>query len=387
MNILSPVTGYRSAWKDESVAAVYETAEKFFERTLVANRETYEKQKMVDREVWTEAGALGLLCCSIPEEYGGGGGSLVHDLAVAEAQAHCGDMSWVNSVHSGIVAHYILAYGTEEQKRRWLPKMATGEIVAAIAMTEPGAGSDLKRLRATARRDGDDYIVDGSKIFISNGQQADIFVTAVKTDPAAGSRGVSLLVIEGDREGFSRGRNLDKLGQFGADTSEIFFDGVRVPVANLLGGVEGRGFGQLMTQLAQERLFLGLTAVAVTELAVSITTRYVKDRQAFDGTLWDFQSTQFRLAESATQAHIGRVFIDDCIQRHLAGDLDATSAAMLKWWLSEMQCSVVDDCLQLHGGYGYMREYQIARLYQDSRVQRIYGGSNEVMRMLVARAL
>ena len=385
--VAPPMKAYRSAWRDESVEAVYETAADFFERTLVANRERYESQKMVDREVWTEAAALGLLCCSIPEEYGGGGGSIVHDLAVAEAQAHAGDMNWMNGVHSGIVAHYILAYGTEEQKQQWLPKMAAGEVIAAIAMTEPGAGSDLKSLRTTAIRDGDEYIVNGAKTFISNGQIADIIVTAAKTDPSAGSRGVSLLIVEADRIGFERGRNLDKMGQFGADTSELFFADVRVPASQLLGGVEGRGFVQLMTQLAQERLFLGLSAVAVTELAVRITTSYVKERAAFGGTLWDFQNTQFRLAESATKAHVARVFIDDCIARHVAGELDSTTAAMLKWWLTEVQCEVVDSCLQLHGGYGYMREYQIARLYQDSRVQRIYGGSNEVMRMIIARSL
>lgn len=388
MKPMTAAKGYVSKWRDESVVAVYESALEFLQGTLVADRERYEQQHQVDRSVWTQAGKLGLLCCSIPEEYGGGGGSIVHDLAVIEAQAHLGDSSWGNGVHSLICAHYILAYGTEEQKLRWLPKMATGELVAAVAMTEPGAGSDLKNVRTRAVRDGDEYVIDGSKIFITNGQSADIIIVVATTDPSAGSRGISLIVVEADQcAGFTRGRNLDKIGQIAADTSELFFADARVPVANLLGGEEGLGFKQLMTQLAQERLVLGISAVGIMELALALTTDYTKQREAFGGTIWDFQNTQFTLAEVATEAHIGRVFIDSCIERHAAGQLDATVAAMSKWWLSERQVAIVDACLQLFGGYGYMREYQIGRLYQDSRVQKIYGGSNEVMKMIVARAL
>ncbi len=387
MNIITASKGYKSAWRDESVEALYEVATNFFERTLVANRERYEKQHMIDREVWLEAGRLGLLCCSIPEEYGGGGGSFAHDLAVIEAQSHAGDEAWGNQAHSGIVAHYILEYGSEEQKKEWLPKMASGEAVAAITMTEPGAGSDLKNIHTRAVRDGDEYVIDGSKTFITNGQQADIFLTAVKTDQDAGAKGVSLVIIEATREGFARGRNLEKVGQLSADTSEIFFEGVRVPVSNLLGKKEGEGFAQMMAQLPQERLLLSLAAVGIIELAVTVTTQYTKEREAFGGTIWDFQNTQFTLAEAATEAHIGRVFIDSCIERHLDGGLDTATAAMQKWWLTDRQGAVIDKCLQLFGGYGYMREYVIGRLFQDARVQRIYGGSNEVMKMIVARAL
>ncbi|MEZ3159492.1 acyl-CoA dehydrogenase family protein [Microbacterium sp. BWT-B31] len=387
MKPTTAIEGYRSGWRDEVTEALYEVAADFFERTLVANREKYEKQHMVDREVWLEAGELGLLCCSVPEEYGGGGGTIEHDLAVVEAQSHSGDLSWVNAAHSGIVAHYLVAYGTEDQKRTWLPRMASGEVVGAIAMTEPAAGSDLKNIRTRAVRDGDEYVIDGSKIFISNGQQADLFITAVKTGPGTGARGISMLLVEADRPGFSRGRNLDKIGQLSADTSELTFEGVRVPVSNLLGATEGQGFAQMMAQLPQERLFVGMSAVAITELALSLTTRYTKEREAFGGTIWDLQNTQFTLAEVATEAHVARVFLDSCIERSLDGTLDTTAAAMLKYWTTDLQCSAIDRCLQFFGGYGYMREYQIARLYQDARVQRIYGGSNEVMKLLVARAL
>ncbi|HET7735887.1 MAG TPA: acyl-CoA dehydrogenase family protein [Nocardioidaceae bacterium] len=381
-------TSYVPAWKDDTVLAVGETADKFVAAELVANRERFEQQHYVDPEVWLKAGELGLLCCSIPGEYGGGGGTFAHDLAVLESQGRVGDANWGNSVHSGIVAHYILAYGTEEQKQRWLPKMATGEWVAAVAMTEPGAGSDLKNIRTRAVKQGDEYVINGSKIFISNGQRANLVCAVVKTDPEAGAKGVSLVVVEADKTpGLLRGRVLGKVGQHGADTSELFFEDARVPVENLLGGVEGQGFGQLMTQLAQERLCVGVAAVAHMELAVDLTSDYVKSREMFGKSLWDFQNSRFVLAECATTAHVSRVFIDSCVQRHLDGFLDTTTAAMLKWWLTEQKCKVIDRCVQLFGGYGYMREYPIARLYQDARVSKIYGGSNEVMKDLVARAL
>jgi len=380
--------GYVSAWKDDEVLALGEVADKFVAAELTGKRDRWEAQRYVDRDVWRRAGEIGLLCCSIPEEYGGGGGTFAHDLIVFESQARAGDTAWGNGVHSGIVAHYILAYGTEEQRRRWLPRLASGELIAAVAMTEPGAGSDLKNIRTRAARDGSDYVIDGVKTFISNGHTADLIVVVAKTDAEAGAKGISLLVVEAeDCPGFVRGRILDKVGQHGADTSELFFEGVRVPAGNLLGGAEGQGFAQLMTQLAQERLVIAASAVAGLEAAVAVTLDYVKQRQAFGQSLFDFQNTKFTLAECATTAHVGRVFLDSCIQRHLDGGLDATTAAMAKWWLTEQQVTVVDRCLQLHGGYGYMREFLIARMYEDARVQKIYGGSNEIMKDLVARSL
>jgi acyl-CoA dehydrogenase len=379
---------YITSWRDEEVAALGELADKFFAKEVVAQREKWEAQHRVDREVWLEAGRLGLLCCSIPEEYGGGGGTFAHDLAVLEAQARSLDTAFGNSVHSGIVAHYILAYGTEEQRQRYLPKMAGGEWIAAVAMSEPGAGSDLKNIKTTAIRDGDEYVVNGAKTFISNGQTADIIVLVAKTDPKAGAKGVSLLMVEtADAAGFTRGRVLDKVGQHGADTSELSFENVRVPVANVLGGEEGRGFGQLMTQLAQERLIIGVTAVAAMEAAVAETVAYTKSRNAFGQTIFDFQNTKFVLAECLTVARAARAFLDSCVEQHLRGELDTTTAAMAKWWLTEQQCQVIDKCVQLFGGYGYMREYPIARMYEDARVQKIYGGSNEIMKDLIARSL
>jgi acyl-CoA dehydrogenase len=380
--------GYVSAWKDDEVLALGEVADKFVAAELTGKRDRWEAQRYVDRDVWRRAGEIGLLCCSVPEEYGGGGGTFAHDLIVFESQARAGDTTWGNGVHSGIVAHYILAYGTEEQRRRWLPRLASGEMIAAVAMTEPGAGSDLKNIRTRAVRDGAEYAIDGVKTFISNGHTADLIVVVAKTDAAAGAKGISLLVVETDNSpGFVRGRILDKVGQHGADTSELFFEGVRVPAGNLLGGAEGQGFAQLMTQLAQERLVIAVSAVAGLEAAVAVTLDYVKQRQAFGQALFDFQNTKFTLAECATTAHVARVFLDSCIERHLAGGLDATTAAMAKWWLTEQQVTVVDRCVQLHGGYGYMREYLIARMYADARVQKIYGGSNEIMKDLVARSL
>jgi acyl-CoA dehydrogenase len=379
---------YVSPWHDDETDAISEVAERFFTTRVLPRAERWEAQHYVDHDVWREAGDLGLLCCSIPEEYGGGGGTFAHDLAVFEAQARVGDTSFGNGVHSGIVAHYILAYGTEDQRRRWLPRLASGELIAAVAMTEPGAGSDLKSIRTRAVRDGSEYVIDGVKTFISNGHTADLIVVVAKTDAGAGAKGISLLVVEtGDCPGFVRGRILDKVGQHGADTSELFFEGVRVPARNLLGGTEGQGFAQLMTQLAQERLVIAVSAVAGMEAAVAVTLDYVKQRQAFGQALFDFQNTKFTLAECATTTHVGRVFLDSCVQRHLDGGLDATTAAMAKWWLTEQQVTVVDRCLQLHGGYGYMREFLIARMYEDARVQKIYGGSNEIMKDLVARSL
>ena len=376
----------RRSWETEELALLRESVRAFFEQELVPNVERWERQKHVDRSLWTKAGELGLLCASIPEEYGGGGGTFAHEAVLLEEQAHALDFAWGNSVHSGIVAHYVLAYGSEEQKRRWLPPMASGEVVSAIAMSEPGAGSDLQAITTTARRDGDHYVVSGAKTFITNGGTCDMVVTAVKTDPSARAKGVSLLLVDCNADGVRRGQVLDKIGHRAADTAEMFFDDVRVPVENLLGG-EGEGFVQLMQQLPQERLIIGVVAAAGIQRAVELTTAYTKEREAFGGPLFDLQNTRFELAECATLARVGRVFVDDCIVRHVRGELDNATASMAKYWLSDVLCQVVDRCLQLHGGYGYMREYPIARMYEDARVLRIFGGANEVMKELIARSL
>jgi acyl-CoA dehydrogenase len=375
------------SWHDDEITAVADLARDFFEREVMTHAEKWDAQHNIDREVWLAAGKLGLLLCSVPEEYGGGGGTFAHDLAVFEAQGYAGDLSFGISVHSGIVAHYLLEYGTEEQKTTWLPGMATGEILGAIGMTEPGAGSDLKAIKTTAIRDGDEYIVNGSKTFITNGASADMIVLAVKTDPKAGAKGVALLIVDlRDCPGFAVGRVLDKVGQHGADTSELSFTDVRVPVSNLL-GEEGQGFGQLMAQLVQERLIIGAQASGAMTRAVEDTVAYTKSRQAFGNSLFEFQNTAFELAECQTIARMCAVFLDHCIEAHLRGELDPAEAAMVKYWLTDRQCEVVDRCVQLHGGYGYMREYLIARMYEDARVQRIYAGANEVMKSIIAKSL
>jgi acyl-CoA dehydrogenase len=379
---------YTPSWHDDTVSALSDLAVGFFEREVVAHVERWDAQRRIDREVWLTAGKLGLLLCSIPEEYGGGGGTFAHDLAVFEAQGYAGDLALGISVHSGIVPHYILEYGSEQQKRAWLPGMATGEILGAIGMTEPEAGSDLKAITTTAVRVGDEYVINGSKTFITNGSSADVVVLAVKTDPGADARGVSLIIVDlRGCPGFSVGRVLDKVGQHGADTSELSFSDVRVPVSNLLGEVEGQGFAQLMAQLVQERLIIGAQAVGAMQRAVDETVRYTKQRKAFGHSLFEFQNTAFELAECQTIARTSHVFLDHCIEQHLRGELDSADAAMVKYWLTDKQCEVVDRCVQLHGGYGYIREYLIARMYEDARVQRIYAGANEVMKGIIAKAL
>jgi acyl-CoA dehydrogenase len=376
-----------SPWLRDDVADLHAVSSAFFAAEVEANRERWSEQQCVDREFWKKAAALGLLCPSIPEEYGGGGGNFLHYAAVQDAYSATGDRAWGNTVHSGVVAHYILQYGTEQQKRAWLPRMACGDVVAAIAMTEPSAGSDLKSITTRAVRDGGDWVINGTKTFITNGSSADLIVVAAKTGPSAGANGLSLIVVDAvDHPGFTRGRVLDKIGQHGADTCELFFDDVRVPVGSLL-GAEGDGFPMMMSQLRQERLILGITAVAATERALDLTVGYTKQRQAFGQPLFGMQNTRFVLAECATMARVARVFLDDCIVAHMAGELDVATAAMCKWWLTDVQCRVVDDCLQLFGGYGYMREYPIARMYVDARAQRIYGGANEIQKELIARSL
>ena len=375
-------------WADDETNALTEMARKFFLTESVPYREKAEANKHVDRELWRKAGALGLLCASIPEEYGGGGGTFAHEVAIQTAQSSVGDTGFGNSVHSVICAHYINAYGTDEQKRRWLPGMATGDLVCAIAMTEPGCGSDLKALRTTAVQDGEEFVLNGSKTFITNGGQADLVIVVCKTDAdAPGVHGISLVVVETqDAPGYSVGRLLDKMGMHASDTAELFFDNVRVPVTNLL-GERGKGFIQTMLQLPQERLILGVGGIAVMEYALAETVKYTKERQAFGGTLFDLQNTRFVLAECATLVKVARTFVDDCVAKHIAGELDNATASMAKYWISEIQGQVVDKCQQLFGGYGFMWEYPITRMAADGRVQRIYGGANEVMKELIARSL
>ena len=375
-------------WMDSDLDMLRDTARKFFERECVPNESRWREQHHADREIWFKAGQAGLLCASIPEEYGGGGGSFLHEAVICEEQANAMVGAFSNNVHSGIVAHYILAYGSEAQKQRWLPRMATGELVAAIAMSEPGAGTDLQRIKTSAVRDGDDYVINGSKTFITNGHHANLICVAVKTNAAVGAKGVSLVMIETDGlQGFRRGRLLDKMGQKTLDAVELFFDAMRVPVGNLLGGEEGTGFAQLMQQLPQERLLIAVGAVATMHRAIAETLAYVRQREAFGKPLMALQNTRFKLAECQTQATVARSFVDDCIGRVLRGELDIPTAAMAKWWTTDTNCRIVDECLQFFGGYGYMMEYPIARLYADVRVGKIYGGANEVMKEIVARAM
>jgi acyl-CoA dehydrogenase len=363
------------------------TVHRFIQEEFVPHQTRWRQQHRPDAEAWTKAGATGLLLTDVPQKYGGGGGSFAHEAVVTEELAQAG-------VHFGcgvqsMVAHYILAYGSEEQKQSMLSRMARGELVGAIAMTEPAAGSDLQAIKTTARREGDHYVINGSKTFITNGWHASIVCLAAKTDPkAVGLKGISMILIEPkDVRGYRVGNMLEKVGMHGLDTCELFFDDVHVPASSLLGPAEGKGFSQMMEQLNYERLTVSLGAVATAEQAVAITTRYVKERQAFGKPLLDFQNTRFKLAECKTQVHIGRVFIDNCIERYIAGQLDPVTAAMAKYWLTDCQCRIIDECVQLHGGYGYMLEYPIARMWADSRVQRIYGGTNEIMKELIAWSL
>lgn len=377
----------RSPWMDEDLDALRDLARTFCTRELAPHQERWREQHHVDRSLWTTAGRAGLLCLSIPEEYGGGGGTYAHEAVLLEEQNRVGDTAWGVAVHSMVAAHYLLAYGTDEQKRTWLPPMATGQVVAAIAMTEPDTGSDLKAVATRAHREGDEYVINGAKTFITNASQADVVIVVAKTDPGAGSRGISLMLVETDRSGFHRGRILDKIGQRGQDASELFLDQVRVPADHVLGGEPGRGFAQLMAQLPQERLTIAITAVVAMETALEHTLAHTKDRTAFGQTLFDFQNTRFTLAEAATETRIARTFVDQCITHHLNEGLDAATAAMAKYWTTERASRVIDQCLQLHGGYGYMAEYPISHLWVDQRVQRIYGGTTEIMKEIIARQL
>ena len=378
----------KGSYVTDELTMFQETARRFMQTEVAPNVLRWDEEGCVDRDLWTKAGELGLLCPSIPAEYGGGDGNFAFEKVLIEEQAKAGCSAWGLSLHNGIVAHYILHYGTEEQKKTWLPKLASGEHVGAIAMTEPGTGSDLQSVRTTAIADGDEYVLNGSKVFITNGQQAGLIIVVVKTDTAEKAKGISLVVVEPDKvTGFRRGRNLEKVGMHGQDTSELFFENVRIPKSNLLGKNEGQGFMQLMQQLPQERLIVALAGVAAIELALDMTTQYCKDRKAFGRSIIDFQNTRFKLAEARTEATLARVFVEKCTELLLINKLDAATAAMSKYWITDKQFEIIDLCLQLHGGYGYMNEYPISRLWRDSRVQRIYGGTNEIMKELIGRFL
>jgi acyl-CoA dehydrogenase len=363
-----------------------ESVRRFVEKEIVPYHDTWEKDGVVSRDVWRAAGAHGLLCCSVPEEYGGPGGDFLHSTIVIEELAKVGASGPAFALHSDIIAPYIQAYGNEEQKREWLPKAVSGETILAIGMTEPSAGSDLQAIQTRADRDGNHFVINGQKVYISNGQIADLYILACKTDPALGSKGVSLILVEGDREGFQRGRNLDKLGCHAQDTSELFFEDVRVPITNLL-GQEGRGFTQLMQQLSQERLVVAVRCAASIHAALDETLRYTNDREAFGRRIADFQNTRFKLAEVKTTAMVTQTFIDRCIELHMAGKLTSEDAAVAKLHTTEELNRVVDDCLQLHGGFGYMAEVPIAKAWADARMSRIAGGSSEIMKEIISRSL
>ena len=385
---MDPLNVPRPAWMTEDLVLLEEQARRFMANELVPQVERWHQDGIMDRAAWDKLGAAGLLCAGIPEEYGGAGGTFAHETVINREFALAGLDQIGAPLHSGIVAPYILRYGTEEQKKRWLPKLATGEMVGAIAMSEPGAGSDLQGVKATARKSGNGYALNGSKTFITNGQHANLVIVVARTDPDAGHKGISLMVVEtDDAQGFRRGRKLNKLGMDWADTSELFFEDVKLPAEGLLGPREGEGFVQLMSDLPQERLIVATSAIGMIERALRLTIDYVKERKAFGKRIIEFQNTQFELAECKSEATIGRVFHDHCVERHLAGALDTVTASMAKYWLTDLQNRIVDRCLQLFGGYGYMDEYPISRMYRDARVQRIYAGTNEIMKVVIARSL
>ncbi len=363
-----------------------ESVRRFMETEAVPHNERWEEQGYVDRDIWLKAGASGFLCPSMPEQYGGAGGDKLYSVVLMEEQARVGCSGLGFSLHSEIVAPYIDHYGSDYLKSTYLPKMATGEMIGAIAMTEPGAGSDLQGVKTTAVRDGDHYILNGSKTFITNGWHADLVIVVAKTDPAAGSKGISLFVVDTSMQGFSKGKRLKKAGMKAQDTAELFFDNVRVPASNLL-GEEGQGFKYLMQELPWERLQISITAVATVEAGLAWTLEYTRERKAFKRAIGEFQTVAHALAEIRTELEMGRVFVDRCLELLLEGKLDAATASMAKYWTTEMQFRALDRCVQLHGGYGYMWEYPITRAWADARVQRIYGGTNEIMKELISRNL
>ena len=359
----------------------------FLDREVVPFHDQWEADGVVDRDVWRKAGAQGLLGLQLPEEYGGGGTpDFRFNVVIAEEMTRRGVYGCSFPLFNDMIAPYYLASATEEQRKRWLPGLCSGELIGAIAMTEPAAGSDLQGIRTTAVDAGDHYVLNGQKTFISNGILADLVIVVARTNPDAGYQGISLLVVERGMAGFERGRNLDKIGQHAQDTAELFFDNVHVPKDNLL-GEEGSGFVQLMTNLSQERLSIAVSAATACERALDLSLAYAKDRTAFGRPIGKFQHNRFLIAEMATEAHIARVFVDDCIERHVRGELDAATASMAKWWTTELQVKLMDRGVQLHGGYGYMNEYPIARAYLNSRVQTIYGGTTEIQKEIIGRSL
>lgn len=379
---------YRSSWMTDELAQFRQGLRQFLKSELAPRAADWRERRQVDRDSWRALGEMGALCPEAPKEYGGSGGTFAHVAAVIEElEQSVPEMAIGVVVHNAIVSQYVLAYGTRSQKQRWLPGLIKGQLVGAIAMTEPSAGSDLQSIKTEAVRRGDSYVLNGQKTYITNGQIADLLVVAAKTDPRQGLRGISLFAVEAaETEGFRRGRRLDKIGLPASDTSELFFENAVVPAANLL-GTEGHGFMQLMEQLAKERLAIAIQATAAIERAVEITVAYTKERKIFGGPVIEFQNSAFKLVERKTEALIGRVFVDWCVERLLAGELDQVTASMAKWWTTAKHFETTDECLQLHGGYGYMRDHEIARRFVDARVQKIYGGTNEIMKILIAQSL
>ncbi len=363
-----------------------DSVRRFMETEVKPNDEKWQEQGYADRDVWKKAGANGFLCSSMPEEYGGSGADKLYSIILIEEQARANNSTLGFGLHSEIVAPYLNRYGNEVLKKKYLPKMAAGEQIGAIAMSEPGAGSDLQSVKTTAIRKGDKYIVNGSKTFITNGFNSDLVIVVAKTDPTQGAKGTSLVVVDTSMKGFTKGRRLKKMGLKGQDTAELFFDNVEVPAENLL-GQEGNGFVYLMQELPWERMQIAIGAVSKTEAAIEWTKDYVRERKAFGKLVAGFQNTRFKLAECTTETQIARVFVDKCIELLLVGQLDAATAAMAKYWVSDLECKVIDECLQLHGGYGFMWEFPISRAYVDARVQRIYGGTNEIMKEVISRSI
>jgi alkylation response protein AidB-like acyl-CoA dehydrogenase len=363
-----------------------DSVRRFMEAEVMPHEERWQEQGYVDREVWQKAGANGFLCPSMPEAYGGSDADKLYSVILIEEQARANSSSLGFGLHSEIVAPYLLNYGNEHLKKTYLPKMAAGEMIGAIAMSEPGAGSDLQAVKTTAIKKGDRYIVNGSKTFITNGWHSDLVIVVAKTDPAKGAKGTSLIVVDTSMKGFSKGKRLKKMGLKGQDTAELFFDNVEVPVQNLL-GQENNGFIYLMQELPWERMQIAIAATAKAEAAIQWTSDYVRERKAFGRTVASFQNTRFKLAELATEAQVARVFVDRCLELLLDKELDTATASMAKYWCSDIECRIIDECLQLHGGYGFMWEYPIARAYVDARVQRIYGGTNEIMKEVISRSM
>lgn len=377
---------HQASWMNPELETLRDSARRFYQTELLPHEERWSSQQCVDRDVWYKAAAAGLLCPGISEEYGGGGGNFLHEAVIFSEQARMLCPGLGNSLHSGIVAHYIDNFGTAEQKRAWLPKMASGELVGGLAMTEPGTGSDLQSIQTRAVRDGDHYVINGAKTYITNGTTAELICLVVKTDPTRGGKGLSIVVVETAKvQGFRRGRALSKVGLHSQDTAELFFDDMRVPCVNLLGPEECQGFRQLMKELARERLITSLVSLACMERAVEETLAFTAARKVFGQRLLTMQNTRFKLAECETKATLAGAFLDKCAHKLLIGELDSTTAAMAKWWVTEACGQVVDECVQLHGGAGYMLEYPIARLYQNVRIHRILAGTNEIMKELIAR--